>query len=39
MKRHALKRIAHAREQYETGVLIRPRARYIGQRHRPALAE
>ena len=31
--------IAHAREQYETGVLIRPRARYIGQRHRPALAE
>ena len=31
--------IAHAREQYETGVLIRPRARYIGRRHRPALSE
>jgi citrate synthase len=24
--------IAHAMEQYETGVLIRPRARYTGRR-------
>ncbi|HVH79617.1 MAG TPA: citrate/2-methylcitrate synthase, partial [Stellaceae bacterium] len=29
--------IAHAMEQYESGVLIRPRARYIGPR--PAGAE
>jgi len=27
--------IAHAMEQYESGVLIRPRARYIGRRGQP----
>lgn len=27
--------IAHAMEQYESGVLIRPRARYIGRRPNP----
>jgi citrate synthase len=27
--------IAHALEQYESGVLIRPRARYLGKRNTP----
>jgi citrate synthase len=30
--------IAHAIEQYESGVLIRPRARYIGKRRSDKVA-